>query len=101
MHEGRIMKKTQSEKWREQIDSDLEQLLELGSYVAPETQQHYRDLKWQEKRDFMGHSVLKTLAYQVRKDLILAKAAKYDAIAPHYEMLMLEEILSGSLDLVG
>jgi hypothetical protein len=101
MHEGIIMKKTQSEKWREQVDSDLEQLLELGSYVVPETQQHYRDLRWQEKRDFIGHSTLKTIAYQVRKDVILAKAAKYDAIAPHYEQLMMEEILSDGLDCVG
>jgi hypothetical protein len=99
MHEGRIMRKTQSDKMREQIDSDLDQLLGLGSYVAPETQQYYRSLKWQERRDFMSHSVLKCLAYQARKDVILAKAARYDAIAPHYEQLVIKEDLTGGLDL--
>jgi hypothetical protein len=97
MHEGRQMKKTQSDKWREEIEAGIQAILLLGTYSDEETIRHYRDLGWDAKKDFVGHSQLKCLHGQVQRDLMKAKAARYDSIAPHYEQLVLFSNLKAEL----
>lgn len=94
-----MMRKTQRMQMIEEVERGVAELFSIDYYSTLEILTYWRTLGWAESKDYIGHSVLKVMVGRIKKDLVAAKAARYDAIAPHYEQLLLgldlEDVITG------
>lgn len=90
------MRKTQRMSMIEEIEASMAELMRLEYYAAATAIFYWRNLEWEEKKNFIPHSALKVMTGQIKKDLVAAKAARYDAIVLQCEQLLLLEDFNSS-----